>query len=277
MGCFDGLARFLLVVLNSVFLLGGLAITAVGIILRYGKVLYEPFLETGIHLLEQTLANTGLAVLNVEDINLGEVMTSIALGLIFGGLALTVLSFLGCCGACCKVGFVLWLYAIVIIVFFIGEAIAIGLLYGKPEIITNELKASLVDYKGVASDEVYSVAWNIIMIQFQCCGVDSYRDFDISTSWNKSPVASVNLVTPVACCKTLPTEHDPKEFKCATTYDPSINNGESGCFQTVWDASMADTRMVVPILVACGIFQLAFIVFAIQVARSEDRSSSGVI
>ena len=45
----------------------------VGFILRYGKVIYEPFLKTGIDELEKVTKDTGLAALSVEDINLGEV------------------------------------------------------------------------------------------------------------------------------------------------------------------------------------------------------------
>ncbi|XP_060577712.1 uncharacterized protein LOC132734867, partial [Ruditapes philippinarum] len=104
MGCFDGLARLLLVVLNIVFMLGGLAIFVVGFILRYGKTIYEPFLKTGIDELEKVTKDTGLAALSVDDINLGEVMTGLATGLIIGGVTLFVFSFVGCCGACCKSG-----------------------------------------------------------------------------------------------------------------------------------------------------------------------------
>ncbi|XP_053408747.1 tetraspanin-18-like [Mercenaria mercenaria] len=275
MGCFDGLARLLLVVLNIVFMLAGLAIFVVGFILRYGKTIYEPFLETGITQLEKVTKDTGLAALSVDDINLGEVMTGLATGLIIGGLALFALSFVGCCGACCKVGFMLWLYIIVLIVFFVGEMVAIGLLYGKPDLVTDQLKSSLSEYKGIASAEVYSLAWNIIMIQFKCCGVDSYKDFSQATSWNRTLQTTgrtITLETPVACCKTLPSSKETSHFNCATKYDISTNNGMTGCYQTIWDLSMADTALMVPILVALGIFQIAFIIFAITVARSEEKS-----
>lgn len=275
MGCFDGLARLLLVVLNIVFMLAGLAIFVVGFILRYGKTIYEPFLETGITQLEKVTKDTGLAVLSVDDINLGEVMTGLATGLIIGGLALFALSFVGCCGACCKVSFMLWLYAIVMVVFFVGEMVAIGLLYGKPSLVTDQLKNSMSDYKGITSAEVYSLAWNIIMIQFKCCGVDNYHDFALATSWNNTLQIDgkpVNLVTPVACCKMLPSGKDHAEFSCATKYDVTKNNGMTGCYKTLWDLSMANSSLVVPILVVLAIFQIAFIIFAISVARTEDKS-----
>lgn len=267
MGCFAGLARLLLVVLNIVFLLGGLAIAVVGFILRYGRVIYEPFLEYGMTKLKDLLKNTGFEVFNVKDINLGEVMTGIAIGLIIGGLALACFAFIGCCGACCKVAFMLWLYVIVLVVILVAEIVAIGVLYGKPELIKDQLKGSLKDYKGIASPEAYTLSWNIVMIQFQCCGVDSYQDFDVATNWNRT-VQNVRLETPTACCKILPTSAS--DFKCATTYDPALSNGRIGCFDILWHGSLANTTLVVPILVCCFIIQLAFIAFSITAARAED-------
>ncbi|XP_060607669.1 tetraspanin-18-like [Ruditapes philippinarum] len=279
MGCFDGLARLLLVVLNIVFMLGGLAIFVVGFILRYGKTIYEPFLKTGIDELEKVTKDTGLAALSVDDINLGEVMTGLATGLIIGGVTLFVFSFVGCCGACCKVGFMLWLYIIALVTIFVGEMVAIGLLYGKPDLVTDQLKDSLSEYEGIASAQVYSLAWNIIMIQFKCCGVDNYKDFSESTSWNKTLQVqgrTFTLETPVACCKTLPSSKDANHFQCAIKYDSLTNTGMTGCYKTIWDLSMANTALMVPILTVLAIFQIAFILFAITVARSEEKSVSPV-
>ena len=53
--------------------LTGLAITAVGFVLRYGKSLYEPFLETGMNQLQKALDNTNLKSFDVDSIDIGEV------------------------------------------------------------------------------------------------------------------------------------------------------------------------------------------------------------
>ncbi|XP_053408746.1 tetraspanin-18-like [Mercenaria mercenaria] len=277
--CWDGLARLLLVLINIVFLLIGLAITVCGFILRYAKALYEPFLETGMNQLQKVLTETNLASFKVTDIDIGEVVMSLAIGLIIGGLVLVGISFLGCCGACCKVRFMLWLYAIVIIVFVVVEAVGIGLLYGKPDMVKGQLKSQMSEYEGLKSEKVFSLGWNIIMIQFQCCGVDSYEDFDMSaqSKWNNPGISGVTtLETPIACCKTLPSSQTATEFNCAmkATLTEDISNYKTGCYQTIWKSSFGNTAIAVPVLVICGIVQVLFIIFAIMVAKSEnDRVS----
>jgi len=52
-------------------------------------------------------------------------MLSLALGLIIGGLALTALAFMGCCGACCKFKCFLWLVSIICILLSLKKPPAI--------------------------------------------------------------------------------------------------------------------------------------------------------
>ncbi|XP_052228443.1 tetraspanin-18-like [Dreissena polymorpha] len=125
-------------------------------------------------------------------------------------------------------------------------------------------------YKGIESSEVYSLGWNVVMVQFKCCGVDSYKDFDFTGEWVQ-PVVGVTLETPIACCKTLPTGATLADFACATSYDETLSNGMTGCYSEIWSRSFGKTAVVVPVLVVCGLIQIAFIVFAISLAKSVDE------
>ena len=60
--------------------------------------------------------------------------------------------------------------------------------------------------------------------QYKCCGVDAYTDFDPSGAWTTA-ISGVTLVTPVACCKDLPTGNTPSDFDCATSYNATLSNG----------------------------------------------------
>ncbi|WAR05009.1 hypothetical protein MAR_020378 [Mya arenaria] len=236
-GCIEQIGRVLLVLINLIFLLVGLAITAVGFILRYGYSVYKPFLDFSLKALQKTLDDTNLGTgLDIENVDIGQVMLSLALGLIIGGLVLVALSFMGCCGACCKFKLFLWIYALVILVFVLIEVVAIGILYGKPDIVKGQAKTSLSKYEGLASSEVTSLAWNVIMIQFKCCGIDSYKDFAEATSWKKNP-AGVTLITP-------------------------------GCFDAVWSESFGKTAIAVPVLI------MLFIILAVKLAKDDDKCNS---
>ena len=57
-------------------------------------------------------------------------------------------------------------YIIAVTVFFIGEAILIGIMYGRPQIAKDELRTvSLPQFKGLDSSEPITLGWNVVMIQ----------------------------------------------------------------------------------------------------------------
>ena len=76
---------------------------------------------------------------------------------------------------------------------------------------------------------VIHIKSNVGHDQFQCCGVDSYRDFNESNAWEKHPIPnnpSLTLQTPIACCKTLPSGTLHSDFMCAIQYNSLTSNGE---------------------------------------------------
>ncbi|KAL4228811.1 Tetraspanin [Mactra antiquata] len=277
MGCFDGLGRVILVAVNVIFLLIGLTVTVLGLVLRFGETLYRPFLETGITYLKDALQDTQLDSFDVDSINISEVLTSLSIGLIVGGIALSLISFFGCFGACSSSNCLLYTYALIVVLFVIGEAVGVGLLYGKPDLIKTPMKSTLYEkFAGLGSSEVFSLTWNIIMIQFKCCGVDNYEDFDSSSTSQWTPVTlggnTYTLDTPMACCKTLPTSTTLDN--CAVRpYDSTLSNSDTGCYQVIWDLSFGNTRIIIPILIVCAIIQIAFIVFAILITKSDDKNA----
>ena len=99
------------------FQLVGLAIAAVGFILRFGKSIWEPVLREGIRALKKVGEDTKLQQnLDTDNLDLGQIISGLAIGLLVGGLVLCVLSFLGCCGACYKINVVLWVVSILFII-----------------------------------------------------------------------------------------------------------------------------------------------------------------
>lgn len=277
MGCLSGISKFCLTIINVVFLLLGFVLVVLGFILRFGRALYEPFLQTGIDAIKKVVTDTPLANFDTNNLDLGNVVQALAIGLIVGGLFLCCISFIGCCGACYKIDCLLWLYIILVTVFFIGEVIIIGIMYGKPAIAKNELKTvSLPEYKGLDSSEPLTLGWNVVMIQFKCCGVDGYKDFDVSKKWNRTQSATFQiipqLVTPIACCKQLPQTNPPSLACAQEPFKEALNNGYTGCYDTIWDLSFGKKAIAVPVLIICGIIQIAFIVFALMILRSEKES-----
>lgn len=61
------------------------------------------------------------------------------------------------------------------------------------------MKSTIKEYRSSGKEkDGISLMWNQLMAQFQCCGVDSYSDFETSPFWlqNKG-----SRTIPDACCK----------------------------------------------------------------------------
>ena len=92
----------------------------------------------------------------------------------------------------------------------------------------------------------------MVFFQFECCGVNNYEDFNVSTGWDKTLGSKLTgalvLLTPIACCKTLPTT--PTAFTCAQApFDETANNGKIvrymyNCHQSLYNRTTVPVRSV---------------------------------
>uniref|UniRef100_A0A8C4IVH6 Tetraspanin-18-like n=2 Tax=Dromaius novaehollandiae TaxID=8790 RepID=A0A8C4IVH6_DRONO len=107
--------------------------------------------------------------------------------LLAAGIALSLLGFLGCCGALRR-------SRPLLLAFFILVSLTTLILQIRPELFLSELRRS---YCGDEDAEVFSTAWNTLMITFSCCGVLGPEDFG-----NGSRFQELHPGTPwpQACC-----------------------------------------------------------------------------
>jgi tetraspanin-18 len=83
------------------------------------------------------------------------------------------------------------------------------------------LKSIIKDYKSSAKEQDRTTLfWNQMMAQFQCCGVNSYNDFDQSPTWQAN---KGSRTVPEACCKLADkTLLKPIDNNCP--YSPNMEN-----------------------------------------------------
>ncbi|KAK3587690.1 hypothetical protein CHS0354_042475 [Potamilus streckersoni] len=269
MGLVSSLGRLVLVTINMVFLLVGIGLLVMGLIVRFGQQIYKPLLAETLKILETTGQNISKDFkFNADE--LGNILMSLSVGLIVGGIVLSAFTLFGCCGGCYKNKCMLFLYGVIIVVLLVAEIIVIGLLYGKKDIIKQPLKDGLKDYRGANGTDLLSLGWNIVMLQFQCCGVDNYTDFSAGKYWKTTTYNGTLLTfsTPPLCCKE-PAKNLPT---CAlSTFNEAVSNAYIGCFNKIWDISLGNITMAVGILVACGVFQILLIAFAYIIYKSSDK------
>ncbi|XP_062578868.1 tetraspanin-3-like [Saccostrea cucullata] len=215
MSCLVPLGRIIIVLINILFLILGLVFLAIGLICLVGESLLESYYKTTLATLQSELEKNYFGTVDVSSFKLSDLIGEI--GYFFIGLCLflLIITILGCCGACCKVKYTLITYAVIVIVVLVGELIFVGILYGSPDTIKDEIKNPLKtsiqsDYMGFNGTNIVSLGWNFAHRQFECCGVDNYSDFTGAVQWSTNYyVGTKALEAPITCCITIPQASTP--------------------------------------------------------------------
>ncbi|XP_077057533.1 tetraspanin 34a [Siphateles boraxobius] len=180
--CCKGFLKVMMFVFNGIIFLAGAAILAVGIWVAVDRVSLLGFLD---HIDDAPdelaqLANIGYLLIGV-------------------GAFLTLMGFLGCCGAmkeskCMLLSF----FIIVLIIFLVEVAAGVVLIVFEPlvEKFLNEIgqKVAISIEEKYGEDEGFTSVWNSTMNELKCCGYNNYTDF------TGSPFVSDTSLYPVTCC-----------------------------------------------------------------------------
>ncbi|CAF3469308.1 unnamed protein product [Rotaria sp. Silwood1] len=277
MSCGMKTMRFLIVVLNLIFFLIGLALLAVGIYIMVDPSLKK--IKEIFPINSNPGIETGLSYLEV-----------MAIVIIILGSILLIIGFLGCCGAVKQVKVFLIIYAIIIGIIILFEiAITIYFVAFKSkfeETIKPKLKDAVRStYEGpfglqtgstLPKPSAISIAWDFIMFNFQCCGVYNKSDFinDVpkwnrtNSWWNASMANNTrNFTYPITCCpissftgdwNNLPFDKLESAAYCAIN---GTNIYEVGCYDKFMNLiDTAKTWIIVGAVVILVIELIAFIV-----------------
>ncbi|KAM9454709.1 tetraspanin-1-like [Clarias gariepinus] len=136
-----------------------------------------------------------------------------AYSLIAVGSILTIIGFLGCCGAMLENKCMLMTFFIIILVMFIVEVAAVAILLSNPqtgeqvEKLRKAVAKSIEDSYG--EDETITKAWDQMMKLMECCGYNNYTDF------TESKFVEKKSQYPQACCsdKNATCDEDKAESK----------------------------------------------------------------
>lgn len=283
MGGLSTCCRVIIVVINILFLLIGLAFFAAGLFARFGSSIIDGYVSTIIDSLESSISSSGFGDIDINSIfSITDILYGVAVGLICFGLFLIIITVLGICGGCCNVRVMLIIYVIICGTLLIGQIVVIGILYGSPNTFHDPAKASLKagiqsDYQGFNGTNLISIAWNIVHQQFKCCGANDYTDFTEASQWvtnYESSPCSCTLMTPLSCCKTLTSSTD---YSCATSTATSSDNYlNTGCYQTIWDSTLGNVPLVAGTLSGIAVFQVILIVGAIIILCMDRQKGNKV-
>jgi len=281
MGCGEICAKAVIIIINIFFFIIGVAFLAAGCIYFAGKNIVSDYLETVFVGVTEAANSTSVpeGSVNVATQFL-DIFEPVFIALLVLGIFMMITSILAMCGSCCSVACMLITYVVIVLIIFCAHlSLFIALMVGGfGGMIKDSLKMSIdKEYVGIHDTGPYSLGWNLIMNEYQCCGVDSYRDFNGSESWNHYPNKTNKdpAVTPVACCRSEAGEL-PESYDCA--YNPTnvTSNWEKGCWEEL-DLNLVRASRDIVIGVNCGIlgFELILAALALCVIFTGRKKDAG--
>jgi len=296
-GVGSGLMRCFLITVNIFFGLFGFILLAAGAFIKLGESLYMPFIDEIIQSIPSFTSGAGLegAASPAADLqaSFDLLLGGISIGLIILGVFLFITAILGCISACCQVKVIMIIYTVVLLVLLIAQIVFV-ILFGTgffDNMIKDQLTGILQnDFIGIDSFTAESLLLNILMIQFKCCGIDGYKDFDSASVWNNKRTATITvagqtvtqeiiLQTPIACCKTegtFPSVTLPDET-CAYTPTPLNNYLEKGCFPELMAQLDQYRTIIIGVLAGIIVFQAILVIFVIVLLVLKGKEENDVV
>jgi len=272
MGVISIVGKIVLVVVNILILILSLALLVCGIIVVAGKDIYNSLLDTVEEQLQSALSSAGVTV-DTSNLTFSDLMLPLAYAIIALGVVMGALSLLGCIGGCYTIKIVLIVYAIVTIALFLVQLIIVILVYADKSAfdstVKSAIKDTLKDYQGIEGTDATSLSWNALMNYENCCGVDSYTDFQGLANWPPATVGgtAVSLQTPIMCCKTVSSNYACAETGTATT---SNNWLDTGCYDKLFDLIVNNAFVITSIAVMLA-FQFTLIFFTVWILCTMDN------
>ncbi|XP_071172101.1 uncharacterized protein [Mytilus edulis] len=177
---------------------------------------------------------------------------------------------------------VLMLVQITAVVLFAGDRTIINKL-----IYLHFFKSLNQSYRGFEYNDTVSIGWNLVMQQFNCCGIYGYTDFVSSHSFSETwgePFHSFIKQNPInfsmACCDSIEIVFQGFQGPCR----PKDYIHKRGCIEVLWE-KMDDYQVVFVALVAIvciiQLFQIITICYnsnaKLNKANNKKKDQSGVI
>lgn len=243
MGCGTGLMKTLMFVFNGIVWVLGLVLFVVGIVVL------------------------------VEGKNWNEIVDNktvpVSVMLIIVGLIIAIVGFLGCCGAMKQNGAMLLVYAIVLGVIIILQCVAgiLAFIYSDETKLKEEIEENMNEFIAVysgKSDVSTDHVFNVIMEEFECCGISGPDDWKTKTDNTKWVQTNV----PDSCCVNMESECGWDYFTTAESERVKVHS--EGCFTKVVDSVQSNLELFGIIALVFLLVEILQILFAL-VLRNDSK------
>ncbi|WAR06588.1 TSN3-like protein [Mya arenaria] len=114
MGACTGCGQLVLVLINILFSVVGIALLVVACLVRFGSGVFDSYLEDGYTEFKLAVEIATKGKLDISGLDIGDIVGDAAIAFIVIGAFFFVLGIFGCCGAICKAKSLLVIYAVVL-------------------------------------------------------------------------------------------------------------------------------------------------------------------
>lgn len=262
LSCGGKCSMFFLILINTLFLLFGLALLVIGIVMH---------VNAGV--LRDTEIMKLLTKVSLNGVSMATLVSSLSIFSICLGCFIIVVAGFGAFGACCKVRCMLIMYAIIILLLLLAEIAIVALwaaMKNKAEsVVKTEMTNVLKEYTGTSTKDEVSVGWNLLFIGMDCCGVEgpkSNKNEFSSTKWSQS----WNFI-PYSCCKEATTENyaSGSSTSCQTLLLDSYR--PTGCYDSIynWFSKYSTAAIVIAVIIL--VIEFFGVVFAFILCRGIGK------
>ncbi|XP_021349358.1 CD63 antigen-like isoform X1 [Mizuhopecten yessoensis] len=269
--CKEGISKYIIIGLNIIFMVLGLAVMVPGIVMLTNI----DFLSGNIEPLLDKISFNG--------INLSNIANNLPIIFIIVGASILFIATLGLVGACCKIKTLLVLYALIVIVLALVQVIILAFFFLlrtqlddtiKDEFLS-QLQSSYTKDDLDKSDEVSS-AFNYMFMQMECCGVNpvtaTTNDFDL-TPWRSGD--GVSLKIPKGCCIGV-TEDTYSAFVNTACTDTATSGTyhSDGCYDAIMSSFGSTLDMMGYICLGALLLQILIVIFTFCLCCTYMKSGT---
>ncbi|OWF52421.1 CD63 antigen-like [Mizuhopecten yessoensis] len=263
--CTQTISKYVIVILNIVFMVLGIAIMIPGILML-----------TSIDFLSDNIKPL-LDKISVNGLDLANIANSLPVIFIIVGLTILCIAAIGLIGACCELRILLAVYGIIVLVLALAQVVILAFFFilrtGLTDTIKDAFLSQLRDGYTLdsldKSDEVSS-SFNYMFMTMECCGVNpvtsTSNDFD-GTPWRSGTGSALEL--PKGCCigVTESTYSSYSNAACTTTV-ASGTYWSTGCYDAIMSSFGSLLDSMGYILLIALLLQLLMVFFAFNLCCS---------
>lgn len=188
-GAFGQCIRFLLVIINVIFIILGLVIFVTACVLKWGSTALNDLIDIPEI---NTIIDTSSSI------------SGVAIFMLILGAFIILLALFGFLGVYYMNRFFLWIYLAVVVVIFVGQIIALLVLVFSSSTLKDKYKEALnktitdINTKGSDYDKKCKAMKGLSDL-FQCCGANGPKDFTSASSVENCCFNKNNVTYTVGC------------------------------------------------------------------------------